>query len=106
MHTSALGSQALTATYIADGDILLLSSGTDGVATTLADTTDSAEVTIEGTSNEVLRTLSGEFTNKPKASIDGNEYALQRLSQVIRHANTYGLDLESLNGHSPATTSG
>ncbi|WP_256993742.1 winged helix-turn-helix transcriptional regulator [Rhodococcus sp. 05-2254-5] len=100
------GLPSLTAAIVADGDVLLLSSGTDGVTTTLANTTDTAEVTIEGTADEVLRTLSGELTNKPKASIDGSEGALQRLSQVVRHANTYGLDLESLKGHSMASNSG
>ncbi|PKV81881.1 winged helix-turn-helix transcriptional regulator [Nocardia fluminea] len=87
----------LTASIIADGDNLLLTADEHGVRTVLSGAPAPAEVTIEGTSEEVFRTLSGEQTGKPKAVVSGTADALRLLARLTSHAHTYGLDLAVLN---------
>ena len=93
----------LTAAIIADGDNLLLTSGAHGVKMKLSSGSPPADVTIEGTSEQVFRTLSGERTNKPKATVSGDPEALHRFSELTSHAHTYELDLTTLNEYRTKT---
>ena len=101
---------SLTVRIIADGDELLLTAGAGGVQTTLTSPGRPADITIEGRSDDVFRTLSGELTDQPTALPIGDDAALQRFSQLTRLAYTHDLDVSALGprahtaGTSPAHT--
>lgn len=97
---------SLTVRIITDGDELLLTAGTDGIKTSLANPGASADVTIEGTSDEVFRALSGELTDKPTAPVSGDDSALQRFSQLTSLAYTHGLDVSTLGPRNTSPTAG
>lgn len=97
---------SLTVRIITDGDELLLTAGTDGIKTSLANPGASADVTIEGTSDEVFRALSGELTDKPTAPVSGDDLALQRFSQLTSLAYTHGLDVSTLGPRNTSPTAG
>jgi hypothetical protein len=86
----------LTVRIVADGDELLLTAGADGVHTTLAGPGRTADITIEGRSDDVFRTLSGELTDQPTAAAVGEAAALQRFSELTSMAHTHGIELSTL----------
>nr|GLK35216.1 hypothetical protein GCM10017611_20680 [Rhodococcus wratislaviensis] len=91
---SVSGFPVLTARIDADGDSLLLSSGSNGVRTSLTSSDVSAELTIEGSSEEVFFTLSG-HTERPQARVAGDPDALQRFSELTAFALTVARNLEN-----------
>jgi len=94
-EAAALPTQArfptLTARIDADGDSLLLVSGSTGVRASVTNSDESAEVTIAGTSEQVFALLSGGCADTP-ARITGSADALRRLSELTSTALTAGHD--------------
>ncbi|OZC59819.1 transcriptional regulator [Rhodococcus sp. 06-621-2] len=87
----------------ADGDSLLLVTDGTGLHVTVTNPNTVAEVIIEGTSDEVFRTLSAERTHLPRARVTGDEQAVTRLTAFTALAHTSGLQLSvsSLDGEFP-----
>ena len=85
---SGPGFPVLTARIDADGDSVLLESGPTGVSTSIVSSDVSAELIIEGSSEEVFLTLSGDRTARPHARVAGDTDALHRFSELTAIALT------------------
>ncbi|MGV8875147.1 MAG: winged helix-turn-helix transcriptional regulator [Rhodococcus sp. (in: high G+C Gram-positive bacteria)] len=83
----------VTARIDADGDSILLVADSTGIHASTAHPDTPADVVIEGTSDQVFRTLSAETTTLPRAQITGTEDAVRRLSILNGLAYTHGLNL-------------
>ncbi|MCC4306738.1 MULTISPECIES: winged helix-turn-helix transcriptional regulator [Rhodococcus] len=81
------GFPTVTVRIDADGDSVLLVSGTSGVRASVASAHEPAEVIVEGTSEKVFRTLSGGGGDS-HAEIKGDADAIRRFSMLTSLALT------------------
>lgn len=89
------GFPELTARIDADGDSLLLVSDESGARAKLSTKTAMADVVIEGTADEVFRTLAGDQSDRPKTQISGDADAIRRFFELTSHAFTAQRDLSA-----------
>lgn len=89
----AKGLPTITARIDADGDSILLVADSTGIHATTAHPDAAADVVIEGTSDQVFRTLSAEKTALPRARVTGTDDAVRQLSMLNGFAYTHGLNL-------------
>lgn len=82
------GFPTVTVRIDADGDSVLLVSGSSGVRASVTGADEPAEVIVEGTSEQVFRTLSGDASADSHAEIRGDVDAIRRFSALTSLALT------------------
>ncbi|MDJ0396746.1 helix-turn-helix domain-containing protein [Rhodococcus sp. G-MC3] len=79
----------ITARIDADGDSILLIADATGIHATTAHSDAAAEIVVDGTSDQVFRTLSDAHTSLPRARITGPANAVRRFTQLSSLALTH-----------------